>query len=489
MSGFMKLFTRDSVLVLTCFAILSAVTILIHYGTYGEYIQYEYGELGHTAAAWIHGKGISNVFNWQIDTGPTAWCQIGYVSFYASVFLLLGTKTIQAYWFLLIFRCVLLAASFAIMLRLKSWEPSFKVFLLMIFLVYGLIVVDYHVYDLALNIFLSTLVIYHLYKLVQKSESGLMSYVLGIVLPLCNISLAIGYFLFYIWFLFRKNVSFKRALIPPALIVITFFCWGLRNQYVMGKFIPYKSNMWFEFYMSNVKFTDGILGRSDLIKYHPLTNKEAFNSYKEKGEIDFIKDYEEGSKEFIFNEPEKYLGHVMRRSINATLFLTDHNDRLEADKNLINDKDYEKLSAANLIVDGVWVGNDIEEKELEAILVSLNISDTEAILEFVDRGKQEVTARKYFLDTPKGIIRSLLISTLPTILILLSLTFREVYRSPLFIVVILMYILSLAPYILLSHYSRYQLLQIGFFILVAALFSEALYARILSAKHKYMVNG
>ncbi|WP_250632345.1 hypothetical protein [Rhodoflexus caldus] len=382
----------------------------------GENVDYFGFENGNIAASVARGEGFADV----MATGkqqPTAWMPLLYVYLLAGVFYLTGIKSTAALWMLSLIRCVVLAGGGYLAFKIGERFGRLQA------VVCTLSFIGYMTgfsYIMVSNIFTEEwlmavllLLLVHQFILLFFNEHVSETYA-AIVAALCALSSPIllavwlGLFVIYVatgtlnhllpqnWrAISHTTIAWKPTLVAIAAIVVIFFAWGIRNHYAMGKFIPLKSNMWMEVYLSNVMSQDGLLWKDVLHGNHPLTNQAARAAYMAQGEVDFLKAKEMAAKQYLADHPTDYLRKVARRFINAFGY-TDMNQQATD-----------------------W---------------------------------SEVSLKQH--------IRSLMVAFIPLLALLINLfTYR--LQKPALTVMALVYVGCIMPYVLISHFSRYQFFAMG----------------------------
>ena len=95
--------------------------------------------------------------------------------------------------------------------------------------------------------------------------------------------------------------------------------WFVRNAIVFGRFIPVKSNLYFEFYQSYALTGDGVL-REEAFATHPFTSTNAERSrYRRLSEVAYLDEYRARSLEVIRRDPLGCLAMVKNRLLAATV--------------------------------------------------------------------------------------------------------------------------------------------------------------------------
>ena len=427
-----------------------------------------FAELGNVSAAVASGEGFANVFD--PTSGPTAWCPVLNVLCYAAVFKIFGIKSTAAFWALILIRCVLFSAALWWLLKLdySSRLNSYKILLVPIFLAYTILVI-YRTgpKDSMFSVFFSILTVYVLLNCWKKgyANNRWPLFVLAGVLPLTNISLSIGLMTFIVvGFILRPGMG---SLSTGALLVMTliasFTVWGVRNKAELGKFIPYKSNLWFEMYISNVVDNDGLLKYSNYRKLHPYTNKAVASIYKEQGEVTFLDKYQRESIEYLKSNPGEFILKILNRSFNIFIFAKSERDIEPADVDLFNSEDLEALERAQLVVDNYWVCLESSPGEISNTLEKLNLSNPEVIIQDWQNKRTTTQQRVNNTNDINELIKGLTTSIVPSLAIIIGLLVRVIRTNLTYIFSIILFLLSIGPYLVISWTPRYQSFQIGFF--------------------------
>jgi len=87
--------------------------------------------------------------------------------------------------------------------------------------------------------------------------------------------------------------------------------WLIRNELVFGKPIFFRSNYWFEFYLGNYHFSNGV-GFSGK---HPNNNARAFQQYAELGEVRFVELHKKEALDFVRKYPREFLQLTATRTL------------------------------------------------------------------------------------------------------------------------------------------------------------------------------
>ena len=454
------------------------------------YHRYNFGfEFGNIATSLASGQGFSNVHN--TPSGPTSWCSPSIVAYYALLFKLFGIKSPLAFWALMLSRIVLLSLSFYFLCHLDFGQDKKKlqIWYLIFFVFFSNILIRKDVGDRAFIVLLVALTLYFFHSLNQenfKRHSPLL-YFLAIILPLTHISLAAGFMVFAGYHLFLAFYDKTNSLIPLKHLVfsiliffLTIISWGVRNKVELGVFIPFKSNLWLEVYISNVVDEDGLLRSSNFALYHPNNNDKIKKELTSMGEIEFLRQYEEAGKAYLVKRPGEFIYKVSRRLINSFIFNVHINDKRKVKLSAFSENDVKILSENNLIRGSLWISLALNEEDFHRQVNQMDLSDQEAIIQEWKAAKRELITDTY-LD-PKKLIKGMTLSLLPSIGLIICLCFSDVRRNKLFLMTLVLHLLCIGPYILISHYGRYQTFLILFFTIYLAIASSKLSSIIFRKK-------
>jgi hypothetical protein len=455
-------------------------------------------ELGRIAESLISGKGYSNPFG---DTGPTAWHLPFLILLIAFIFKISGISTLS-YIILALIKFIAFAWSFYLISRsLSINEQRWKSMLLfIIFIIYFLFSPSQNlvmVCDLWIITILVAAFIYSINSLItSKDMKGF--YLMVIVFffaPLISPPFALGFVaiisLLAAWNIYSHlksaksgniNNSFRELFIFKAfktkLLVIGFFSlilvfclstsiWTFRNYIVFDKFIPSKSNMWFEFYITNIVDTDGQLSLSTSYLSHPVTSEKLINEIDKLGEISWLEEYHKKSQDYLKNNFSDYIQNIEYRLFNSFIYIENDMDMIDSEKiSLFSESDRNKLTASKLIYEQGWICVFYSEDQFKTILNQIGIEEKELVYNDWLKAKSLYKQKKFSLP---NLVRSSFMSVIPLFCIVFLFFIKQIRKSLLFIISNLLYFIYLIPYILISHQIRYQrplaILQIIFLYL------------------------
>lgn len=442
------------------------------------------------AQSILAGEGFSNPF--PIPSGPTVW-GLPTIPFILAISFFIFKHALATFIFLSIIKLITLCISFYLILKtieickLKKYTFIFLgVFLLYIF--FSPSEFFRRISNLWIIIFVVSVFIYSLmqfyYHGIKKGYFLLL--IACFFLPMINpgFALASGFSILFIFCIdvykifkdssktyftdnnselkYNKNSALLILLRNYTVIFIAFALsvsiWTVRNYIVFEKFIPSKSNMWFEFYMANVSDRDGQLSVSTVYREHPYENETINREVQELGEIEWVRKYEIKSKRFLESNFNEYLSKIQYRFKNAFFYIESDEDVMPSVKfDKFNNADKIKLIDHKLLVKRVdhwgWTCLYLDKLEMSELLKELTINDQTIIISDWEAAKSSYHTKNY---SKPYIFRSLFITIIPLLCIFIILFIKQKRRNPLFFVTVIMYSFYLIPYILISHQMRYQ---------------------------------
>jgi hypothetical protein len=458
-------------------------------------------EYGRVAVSVYNGQGYGNVWG---DTGPSAAVSPFLVYLMVACFYLFGLKTLAAFIVLTLIKHVCLTVSFYLLLqtlhyiKLKLSYVLFS-FIWVVFIFFSPSQNFIKISDLWISAFILCIYIYSANKyFLSNGRRGTNLLVLFFLFaPIINPSIALAAFISFILtfvYLLIPRIRFhipyikkfqtnnfindvRISTLIKNLITFTFAflffisIWSVRNYNVFGKFIPTKSNMWLEFYLSNIIDTDGQLSFSTSFRGHPLNREDLNEEMKILGEIEWIEKYHQLSLEFLKTDFNKYVNKVLYRLYNAFIFIENDMDAVRI-KNDVNFADADKLKLRDnkLVCGNEWICLFYDEFQMKQTLDKIKINNKELI--FIDwkSAKLEYKRKKYSIP---NITRSISMSLIPLICIVALFFVSIIRKNPVFIISVTLYLFYLLPYILISHQIRYQrslfVLQVFFIYLLISI--------------------
>jgi hypothetical protein len=414
---------------------------------------WEYGNIAQNLA---EGRGFSGPFG--PSHAPTAWMPPLLPIVVAFVFLTLGVNTWVSALALLTLQALWTWLSLLLLLRLPSSRNQKALFSL-IFISYvclnwGMLLFEFH--DTSFIMVLSSMALLSLHHLREKKL--FLPLVTAAVLPLSSPPLAVAFCLAAV----IGRLERKRLFSLIGVMLLTTSLWTIRNAIAMRAFVPLKSNLFFELYQANVADQDGIPQTSTFVLYHPITGfNETKTLYDQKGEIEFLAGYKDLSLEPLSKNPTIYLRKVGTRVFNAFVYLKPVSD-LVWDYSGWRDDLLTELVQQRLIGPNrppvIWCSLQLSANELSARIRHLDPRDQEQTIQSWNRAQYILYHRDHLWNIE---LWRLAHALFPTLAIIIGLSRRRTRSHPVFKDACSLYLIYLIPYVLISHYVRYQVPLMG----------------------------
>jgi hypothetical protein len=475
LNSYRNLSQKNEYTALLLFLVLIAkiTSLLILYGS--DFLYDDGWYYSSIARSVMEGKGFSNPFG-GVDTGPTAWIPPFFVFFIIPVFKTIGDN-IAGYFTLLTMQMA--GFSLAFYFLLKAWDLtkiSKNNLVIYIFFLYFLFTYQGSAFrminDTWINILSFSLALYALVRFIQLSKSYKLLLFLAVFIPLASPTVALAFaIILSIVFIsdfgqkFRINwitlfpvpqiFRFKHILLIGFIFALSFLSWGYYNYNTLNKFILTKSNAWYEFYLANVKDDDGILSESTVEKYHPDRNREECRiPLKTKGEVLWIKDFEDQSHEYLKTHRQAYYKKILNRVFNVFVWASIDNDNMlttvaidfpVAEKNI--------LQVNELIHEDHWVCLEKDSLLVKSKLYALLPEKAGLLYQDWQQSFLSWQKAKYSI---RGVISGFCAALLPLLcLLFIIITFGRKEKA--FVLTIsIVYVVYSIPYIMISHLARYQ---------------------------------
>jgi len=495
----------DGILWVSVFLFLFAMAAKSNYPdpTYrNQKFAYEYGNI---AEAVVNGKGFANPF--PLETGPTAWMPPFYVYLMAVVFKVCGAKSLLSLWVLMAVKFLGMSASLCLLLRAADQGGcgNSRYWMVPLFLVY---IFAYgwqffsELHDIWLTQLLTCWLVYGLTSLATSSfRRGRMSLLLlSFILPLANPALGLSLlFILLAWILIewldgkgkkgkeplgagrRAQRRQSRILLAALAIFACSICiWSTRNYVVFGRLIPVKSNFWFDLYQANYHVSNGVVSCSTFMNYHPINLAPETMRHFAGGEQAFAEHFRRASIADLRKDPGRMLRGFLSRAKNAFLLGDVYLDVVMVEKGRLVASDVERLNGSSLVfrdpVSGSvhWTSLGLSKDDFYSVAGQLNLADVDRVVEGWEEAKGRYVASR---TAKRTMVKRLLCTGVATLSILCCMLFREVRESSVFILSFAIYSTYLLPYIVVSHYSRYQLGLVGLIVLFLFLSLRGVHAR------------
>jgi hypothetical protein len=441
------------------------------------YYGYEYGAVG---AALAQGRGFSDPFS--TGSGATAWVSPLLPAILGSIFYITDLKITGTYWILHFIK--ILSLGFGTGLIWSVLQKSSRCFALVFYLWTGIL---YYLSSIEiLPLFHDEWLIFLVISLAfwawhqRASLSGQIVLVASLsAAALCNPVLWGALFMVMLVFnkktcgcngelgkgvLSMQKTSFYRNpfWIAVSVSFLLILGWSVRNWIQMGMFAPIKSNSGYEIFQSQIVSRNGVLDYS-IFARHPITfTSKEHQAYTTLGETGFIRKRSDIAIRSILADPTDFCRRVTRRFFNAFLFTVTPVNVAFVDSK-IGAGDLERLRRAGFVVDrnrkNIWVDLDDPDRDLIQVIPSLGLADPQLAID----DRQFVSAGYYRYRFSWGhLIRGCLIGGLPWVALLIAILMgRGSGLAPYIWWTSLLLFFYLMPYVLISHYLRYQLPLLG----------------------------
>lgn len=413
-------------------------------------------EYGNIAASLVEGRGYAGAF--EASEQPTSWMPPLLPFLIAGVFQAAGVETILSAQILVGLQMVCLLGTLVALLLLARQSGLNAWLISTVFGLsagWGFLSSPTAFHDAP---FLDLLICWSLLAVLRFREERLgLALLMSLILPLASPAIV---FAFVVLILASRQGVRKTALVL-AVCALPVTCWAARNALVLRGFVPIKSNLWFDFHQANLSDSDGVNTSSTFNRYHPIgASPEVLNAYRDLGEIEFNRAHREACLRLVAERPWDYLVRVLHRLSNATLYLRQVNDvrgshlelpaRVQA--GLVRDKLAE--GGAHRMF---WNCLQFSPDEVHLMFKRYPGYDEQLMADWSRARSLVQSEHSDWKHKLWGILHSLL----PTLTIAVCWLREAVRRSSDFQLAAALYVLYLLPYVLVSHYERYQLPLLG----------------------------
>ncbi len=446
------------------------------------------GEYGNIAESLVTGRGYSHPFG--VESGPTAWMPPLLTWIIAAVFLLCGVKTYAAFWVLIALNCMAIGVScYFLGKALEGWwtqkqrhwlAGSFSLLLLLqqeAFL--------RNLSDFSLLLLLTAMLAYVFWQSLRTGWRPFLRWwiALAVLTPLANPSLVLCLLVAVSWVAAEgwpakarlwPLLASARFLLLAVLCGLTFStgAWTVRNLMVLHRWIPAKSNLGFEAYLAQVETYRGVLSYKIFLARHPYAPGPVQEEFKQLGEIRFVEKYGALARQAIAADPGDYLRRVGYRLWNAFIFTLPGHDAVAAAGHL-QPQDVIRLQSRGLLHvlpsgQAAWISLDLPETEWNRRIQDLSLADPQTVRADWQRAVRVWREMAFTWPVWLAGCASASLPGLAGLYLLFSRSSEVPARSSL-----LLCLVYLSPYLLVSHYFRYQMPLVGWqaVLILSAVFS------------------
>jgi hypothetical protein len=287
----------------------------------------DWAEPGNVAAALVQGRGFSDPFDG--GTGATAWVSPLPVWVESLAFLAFGVKSAAAAKALLVLSVVGLSAANALILSAlepfgawASTAASAAFLAACAFVPAGPLQV---LSEAWLDVLLSSVLLWAALE-VSRSPGGRGATALvaaSFLAPLENAGLAVSVGLVVLalgWRLRQRPGALRLPLAAAAAAALAVAAWSARNAVALGRFVPLKSNSWFELNLANVDSADGLPRMESVLRRLPYFDQGQFALYSALGETRYVDLFRAPALAALRADPLHFAANVMRRAEDAAVF-------------------------------------------------------------------------------------------------------------------------------------------------------------------------
>jgi hypothetical protein len=347
----------------------------------------DWAEPGNVAAALVQGRGFSDPFDG--GTGPTAWVSPLPAWVEAAAFLAFGVKTAAAAKALLVLAVLGLGAANALLLSALApsgaWarNAASAAFLAYCALLPGgpLEVLS----EAWLDILVSAALLWAVLETGRAPEGRgpLVLFAAALAAPLDNagLALSVGIVLLALAWSFRGDM--RRLRVPVAAAAVAAAAvggWTGRNAVALGRFVPLKSNFWFELHLANVDSADGLPRMETVLRKLPYFDISEFERYSTLGEARYVDSFRGPALAALRSAPLHFAGNVLRRAADAAVFcrregggeFTRFKFRQDDAVRLVASGELILLGQSGL---GLWTRIDADPSDVSAKLHRLGLAD------------------------------------------------------------------------------------------------------------------
>jgi hypothetical protein len=426
---------------------------------------FNWAEPGNVAAALAEGRGFSDPFDGK--TGATAWVSPLPALVEAGVFTLFGVKTAASAAAMLLLTVAGLAGAHALLLSALAPHGAWMrgaasaAFLAACALLPGgpLVVLS----EAWLDLLLSALLLWAALEMRRapgrRASSALVA--AAFLAPLENAGLAVSVALVILALAWPDRGSVRKLAVPAAAAAAALAAvgaWSARNAAALGRFIPLKSNGWFELSLANVDSADGLPRMETVLRRLPYFDVREFNRYSSLGEMRYVDAFRAPALAALRSDPLHFAGNVMRRLGAAVVFMRREGGGEPTDFHFRTGDWGRLVSSGELITvgptGGLWTRIDTPPLAERATLHQLGLRDEAAILRDWSEKRMAYDAEYFSLG---GLALAFLVSGMPVAALLTSAFLRGGSLAPPAAWAATIAFGMLLPFVLVNHNERHQL--------------------------------
>jgi 4-amino-4-deoxy-L-arabinose transferase-like glycosyltransferase len=305
-------------IVLIAFALRLAVIFIGHtYRINSLRDHFQFGwEMGRIARSIIRGEGFSSPTD--LNTGPTAWAAPVYPYVIAGAFKAFGLYTRAAAFAMLAFNSLFASLTcwtiYLIGTRVyneQAGRASAWTWAVFPYVIYWPVRI---IWEVSFSTFLLSLALWLTIRMADTARRRdwiIYGLLWGLIL-LTNTTLVILLPFFLAWIIYRAPQLSRQYSGAALALLVALLCitpWTIRNYQVFGRLIFIRDNLPLELHESNNEQSAGLWTRNE----HPGNDPVAMRRFQEMGEIRFMDAEKAQFREFIGNNPGKFLIFTLKR--------------------------------------------------------------------------------------------------------------------------------------------------------------------------------
>jgi len=446
---------------------------------------FNWAEPGNIAAALVEGRGFSDPLGG--GTGPTAWHPPAFPLLVAGVFAVTGVKTATSAAVLIALAVLGLAAAHALLIaavpetdRLLRGAVS-GVFLFLVAVLPGsfLDVLS----EAWLAVLCSTLLLWgtivHRRTPGRAATAALATGAAVGALTHAGLIVGAGALLAVLACLdLRARRMPRAAIVALATLVVGCSAWTVRNRVALGRWIPLKSNFWYELHLTTVVSRDGLLYSVEAMPRHPFFSQAEFDRYAKLGEVAYVDTFKEPALAAIRANPGDFVQRVGRRFVDAFGAIAP-DETISLTRHAFNPADRARLANAGLLlplpdVGALWLALTEGPDDVRGRIAALGLTDPSgSFRDWLEHRRLAAEKR----DAWGGRFTRLLLSGLPVFALALAALIGGRRLAPIAGWAALLHFATLAPYVLVNHGSRQQFPQTALHAVFLAALPAAIVAR------------
>ncbi len=442
---------------------------------------FDWAEPGNVAAALAQGRGFSDPFDG--GTGATAWVSPLPAWVEAAVFLALGVKTAASAKAMLVLTVLGLGAANALLLSalapFGAWMrgAASAAFLAACALLPGgpLEVLSEAWLDLLLSAALLWAALEVRRPQGRRGPAALVA--VALLAPLENAGLAVSAGIVILSLAWCWKGDVRRLAVPliaAAAAAVSVGAWSARNEAFLGRFVPLKSNFWFELHLANVDSADGLPRMETVLRRLPYFDVGEFGRYSGMGEVVYVESFRRPALAALRADPGHFAGNVLRRLGAAVVFCRREGGGQPTGFHFDPADESRLVASGDLIAmgrsGGLWARIDAPPSQERQRIRQLGLRGEAAVW-------QDWLEKRLAYDSrfrgPGGTALGFLTAGVPVMALLLSALFGGGRMSPPAAWAAAIAFGMLLPFVLVNHNERHQLPLVAMQAVAIGAFAQA----------------